>query len=314
MSNLATRVLVALVGIPVILLLVLAGGFYFFIFVALASGLALHEFYGLASAKGFRPQTWPGIVFGFLANAVFINGRIQQAVVGWLQGAGISLPWPGMSQALMILILLFVAVTLMVELFRNAGSAITNVSVTVLGVAYVSLFFGSLIGLRELFIPSDFPVYLHFHIPGPSVPDDIAATIDRWGGLTVISVFASIWLCDSAAYFAGRAVGKHKLFERVSPNKTWEGAAAGVVFALGAFLLARQFFLPYLSVRDALVCGGIVGVFGQLGDLAESLLKRDAGVKDSSSLIPGHGGVLDRFDSLLFVSPLIYCYLDFIVF
>ena len=171
-----------------------------------------------------------------------------------------------------------------------------------------------LVGLRELFVPSDFPVYLHFHVPGPSVPDDVAATIDRWGGFTVLSVFASIWLCDSAAYFVGRAIGKHKLFERVSPNKTWEGAIAGLVFAIGGFVLAHHLLLPYLSLRDALVCGGIVGVFGQLGDLGESLLKRDAGVKDSSNLIPGHGGVLDRFDSLLFVSPLIYCYLDFVVF
>ena len=189
-----------------------------------------------------------------------------------------------------------------------------NIGATVFGVAYVSLFFGSLVGLRELFVPSDFPVYLHFHVPGPSVPDDVAATIDRWGGFTVLSVFASIWLCDSAAYFVGRAIGKHKLFERVSPNKTWEGAIAGLVFAIGGFVLAHHLLLPYLSLRDALVCGGIVGVFGQLGDLGESLLKRDAGVKDSSNLIPGHGGVLDRFDSLLFVSPLIYCYLDFVVF
>jgi phosphatidate cytidylyltransferase len=130
----------------------------------------------------------------------------------------------------------------------------------------------------------------------------------------VIALFASIWLCDSAAYFAGRALGRTKLFERVSPKKTWEGAAAGFVFAIGAFLLARVLVLPYLTVTSAVVCGAIVGVFGQVGDLAESLLKRDAGVKDSSALIPGHGGVLDRFDSLLFVSPLVFLYLDFIVF
>jgi phosphatidate cytidylyltransferase len=79
-------------------------------------------------------------------------------------------------------------------------------------------------------------------------------------------------------------------------------------------MAAREFALPYLALRDAAVCGVIIGVFGQLGDLFESLLKRDAGVKDSSALIPGHGGMLDRFDSLLFVAPLLYLYLDFIVF
>jgi phosphatidate cytidylyltransferase len=121
-------------------------------------------------------------------------------------------------------------------------------------------------------------------------------------------------VCDSAAYFVGRAFGRHTLFERVSPKKTWEGAIAGFFFAVGAFLLARFLVLPYLSVSDALICGTIVGLFGQIGDLAESLLKRDAGVKDSSQLIPGHGGVLDRFDSIMFVAPLIFLYLDFVVF
>jgi len=189
-----------------------------------------------------------------------------------------------------------------------------NVAVTLFGATYLGLFLGSLVGLRELYIPEDFPVYEYFPSQGTAVPTDIAATLDRWGGYTVIALFVAIWTCDSAAYFAGRAFGRHKLFERVSPNKTWEGAIAGFIFAIGTFLLAREVVLPYLSLSGAIVCGAIVGVFGQIGDLAESLLKRDAGVKDSSSLIPGHGGVLDRFDSLLFVSPLVFLYLDFIVF
>ncbi|MBK7257385.1 MAG: phosphatidate cytidylyltransferase [Ignavibacteriae bacterium] len=151
-------------------------------------------------------------------------------------------------------------------------------------------------------------------MPVPFVSEETAATIYRWGAWTVLTIFAAIWVCDSAAYFAGRAFGKHKLFERVSPKKTWEGAIAGFLGAIAAFLIMQALVLPYLTVTQALVCGMIVGIFGQLGDLVESLLKRDAGVKDSSSLIPGHGGVLDRFDSILFVSPLLFLYLDFIVF
>jgi phosphatidate cytidylyltransferase len=156
-----------------------------------------------------------------------------------------------------------------------------------MGIFYVSLFFGTLIGLRELFVPFDF---------------------------TIITIFATIWICDTAAYFGGKFLGKHKLFERVSPNKTWEGAIAGFLFAIAAAVVAKYTLLDYFTMQDAIVLGVIVGIFGQLGDLVESLLKRDAGIKDSSSLIPGHGGVLDRFDSLLFVSPLVYLYLDFIVF
>jgi phosphatidate cytidylyltransferase len=314
LSNLTTRVFVAIVGIPLILLLVLAGGFYFFAFIALVSAIALHEFYLLARAKGVRPQTWLGLLLGLLVNAVFIHGRIQLAVVGALERSGIALPWPGMAQSFLILLLLSVPLFLVIELFRNNGSAIANVSATLFGVTYVSVFLGSLVGIRELFVPADFPVYAHFQIVGPAVPDDVAATIYRWGAYTVLSILASIWLCDSAAYFAGRAFGKHKLFERVSPKKTWEGAIAGLAFAVAAFLVAKALALPFLSYSSAVVCGLIVGVFGQMGDLAESLLKRDAGVKDSSTLIPGHGGVLDRFDSLMFVSPLIYFYLDFVVF
>jgi phosphatidate cytidylyltransferase len=313
-SNLTVRVLVAIVGIPLIFLITVAGGFPFFVFVAVVSSLALAEFYGLARAKGAFPQTITGLLFGFLLCTVFIFARLRDAIIGFLLGHALGVPAPTMTQYFLILFLLFVPFTLLVELFRNKGSALLNVSVTVFGAAYVSLFFGTLIGLRELYIPEDFPVYLHFPVHGVSVPDDVKATIDHWGGLTVFAVFVSIWVCDSAAYFAGRAFGKHKLFERVSPKKTWEGAIAGFVLAVLAFVAARQIALPYLTMTNAIVCGTIVGIFGQLGDLVESLLKRDAGVKDSSSLIPGHGGVLDRFDSLMFVSPLLFFYLDFIVF
>jgi len=120
-------------------------------------------------------------------------------------------------------------------------------------------------------------------------------------------------LVDPVGEEPGAAIGRHKLFPRVSPNKTWEGAVAGFVFAILSALAARALVLDYLGVGDALVLGGIVGTFGQLGDLFESSLKRDAGVKDSSNLLPGHGGVLDRFDSLLFVAPLAYLYIDYII-
>jgi phosphatidate cytidylyltransferase len=208
---------------------------------------------------------------------------------------------------------LFLPLLLLIELFRNRGSAFLNLGSTVLGVFYVSFFFGSLIGLRELFVAGDFPFHRFFDVHGISIPDEVVAQVYKWGGMTVIALFVSVWVCDSAAYFAGRAFGAHKLFERVSPKKTWEGAVAGVAGAVAAFVAAKFLVLPYLSVTSAVICGIIVGVIGQLGDLVESLLKRDAGVKDSSALIPGHGGVLDRFDSILFSAPIIYFYLDFVV-
>ena len=132
------------------------------------------------------------------------------------------------------------------------------------------------------------------------------------GGLLIISIFITLWVTDSAAYFLGTAFGKHKLFPRVSPNKSWEGALAGFIFAIISMVVLNTVLLAFISLTDALVIGVIIGLFGQIGDLIESLLKRDAGVKDSSNIIPGHGGVLDRFDSLIFSSPLIFLYILYI--
>jgi phosphatidate cytidylyltransferase len=314
MTDLRKRVLVAAVGIPAIVLLSMEGGLPFAGFVALISSLALHELYRLAESKGVFPHRTAGILFGLCVNAVFVFDILRDAMVAALDSMGIALPAPSSTQFLMILFLLFVPGMLVCELKRSRGSPLLNLSVTAFGALYVSLLFGSLTGLRQIFNPQDFPLHRYFDVIGPSVDGETVRAIDRWGALTTVTLFASIWLCDTAAYFVGRAWGTHKLFERVSPKKTWEGAAAGFAAAVTVFLAAQMVLLPFLTVRDAVVCGAVVGVFGQVGDLGESLLKRDAGVKDSSGLIPGHGGVLDRFDSLLYVSPLLFLYLDFVVF
>jgi len=313
-SNLTMRILVALIGIPLIVAATLMGGYVFCAVVLVISLIALHEYHGLARAKGASPQAATGYLLGVLLVLVFLYDRVRLIIVGAFDRQGIPIPFPTMAQELMILLLAFVPAIMILELFRGKPNPLYNIAVTLMGAMYVSLFFGSLVGLRELFIPADFPVYQHFPVTGPAVPDDVAATIYRWGGWTVLALFIAVWVCDSAAYFAGRAFGRHKLFERVSPNKTWEGAVAGFVGAIAAFLLMKFLVLPYLTWTQSLVCGTIVGVVGQLGDLAESQLKRDAGVKDSSTLIPGHGGILDRFDSIVAVSPVLYLYLDFIVF
>lgn len=127
----------------------------------------------------------------------------------------------------------------------------------------------------------------------------------------VIYIFILIWTCDSLAYFGGRLFGKHKLSD-ISPNKTWEGSATGFIFTVILSLLFHFIFPDKLNLTDAVATGLIVGIFSQIGDLFESLLKRYCGVKDSSGLIPGHGGILDRFDSLIFVTPVVYIYFLFV--
>ena len=128
------------------------------------------------------------------------------------------------------------------------------------------------------------------------------------GPRVLILVFALLWVNDIFAYLTGRLLGKHKLFERISPGKTIEGSLGGLLFTLGGVVLFSH-CVSWLPIKEAVGMGVIAVVFGTLGDLCESMLKRQAGVKDSGSLIPGHGGILDRFDSVLFAVPFVFVFL-----
>jgi phosphatidate cytidylyltransferase len=128
----------------------------------------------------------------------------------------------------------------------------------------------------------------------------------------LISLFVIVWCNDIFAYLSGSFFGKHKLFERISPKKTWEGFFGGLIFALLAGYILSLFFHD-LTLNQWLVLSMIIVVTGTLGDLSESMLKRSAGVKDSGSLMPGHGGVLDRFDAVLFATPFVLIYLETIL-
>jgi phosphatidate cytidylyltransferase len=125
------------------------------------------------------------------------------------------------------------------------------------------------------------------------------------GGRLLILIFMIVWAADTAAYFGGKAIGKHKLSETISPKKTWEGFYFGFLGALFAAVVAKLVFLD-LSWPKIIVISLLACLFGQIGDLFESAIKRHCGVKDSSSILPGHGGILDRFDSFLFAVPVAY--------
>lgn len=270
-GNNLTRIVVAVAAIPVVLGAVWLGGHVFALLAAAIGVGALLEFYRLAEAKGAHPVRPVGLLASLLLVAAVAYGDFL--------GAAIAFP--------VMLVLLLVAVgTMTVRLFRPEGSALLDVSATLAGTLYVSLGAAALVGLRR------FP---GFHIEGAYL---------------LGSVMASIWICDSAAYFVGRAFGRHRLFERVSPKKSWEGAIAGAGAAVGAMIGLGGWGMPTVPIVHLAVIGAIVGVMGQIGDLAESHLKRDAGIKDSSQIIPGHGGLLDRFDSLLFVAPIVWVYLN----
>jgi phosphatidate cytidylyltransferase len=129
------------------------------------------------------------------------------------------------------------------------------------------------------------------------------------GGWWVVAALVLTWMNDTCAYFVGRLLGKHKLYPEVSPNKTWEGFIGGMVGSVGGLFILRGAFFPSLTVTDCLAIGVLGGICGPAGDLCESMLKRAYGAKDSGNLIPGHGGMLDRIDALLFNAPMLLVYL-----
>ena len=132
-------------------------------------------------------------------------------------------------------------------------------------------------------------------------------------GVSWIFLLMVIVMCgDSAAYYVGSSFGRTKLYPAVSPNKSIEGSLGGLVGSFGGALVAKAVFFSELSILDCLATALAMGVLGQLGDLFESLLKRSCGVKDSGTIIPGHGGILDRLDSVLFAAPVAYCYAHYL--
>lgn len=269
LSNNATRIIVSVFTIPIIIAVTYYGKIYFFIFILFLSLVSFFEFSSLADKKLMKPN----LIIGYAAILLILVNQYF-VFVEYFQ----------FFTVLMIFLLI-------IELFRNNGSAIMNLGATLLGIMYIGLFGSSLLSLREMY-------------------PDIGNLYSR-GGYLIISILASIWICDSAAYFGGTALGRHKLFLRVSPKKSWEGAVIGFIFAVITIIAAKFLVLEFMNWTTVICIGLIVGIFGQLGDLVESLLKRDAGVKDSSALIPGHGGIFDRFDSLLMTSPVVYVFLKF---
>ena len=181
----------------------------------------------------------------------------------------------------------FIVITLFIEMGRDKLNPTRNMGITILGIMYVPVLLGSVIALRNL--------------------DTVYSTY------FTVSMVVAIWSCDSVAFIFGMKWGQKKIFPRVSPNKSWVGSLAGFVSTFVVYYgLHVQGILPDLTLLDVAVFSIITGFFGQAGDFAESLLKRDAGVKDSGKLLLGHGGVLDRFDSIIFASPLTYAYLSII--
>lgn len=273
-SNLIQRTLSTIVLLPLLVFTVWVGGAWLVAVVLVCALAVLYELFHLFAHTGFAPRP-----IGYLCVALFVLAAASEMYLR-LDLTGLAL-------------LSSILLTLGFELVqRKREGALIAWALTLSGATYIGWTFAHFILLRATTTSI---------IPGPLrvLRLDSGAS---WIMLGLLVTFAS----DTLAYFTGRAWGRHRLAPYISPSKSWEGALGGLLGAvLVGALLAPLLGLP-ITLWQGAVIGGIGSIAGQIGDLAESLLKRQAGIKDSGNLIPGHGGILDRADSLLFTIPVIY--------
>ncbi|MET3977878.1 phosphatidate cytidylyltransferase [Mucilaginibacter sp. UYP25] len=249
-------------------------------FYLLLSGFCLYEFYSLIKKDTANPNIPMGI----------LNGALIYAAFAFITYAG-SLALAGANSLHIGYILLFllpisVSIVFIYELFKISVSPFANIGYTLLGMVFVIMPFTFFHALSYVSGP------YNFHIP--------------------LAFLLMLWANDTGAYLVGMSIGRTKLFERHSPKKTWEGFIGGVVISAGVGYIISIYY-PELSWKNWVSVGILISCFGTLGDLVESMFKRSINIKDSGTILPGHGGLLDRFDGLLLAAPVVYTYLYFVL-
>jgi phosphatidate cytidylyltransferase len=273
-----SRIITAAIALPILIASILVSWLQplFVVLAAAAMIFGLYEFYVLSRKKDLKPDVAAGFLGGAALFTIFY----------------FATPDPLQSrldvQTIVLTLIVFTSGTLIAAMLRGApfDKMIAASGATILGVLYVVFLGGHLVAVR-----TGFEQTLSAHL---------------------LSFFFLVLMgADTGAYYVGRAIGKHKLAPKISPGKTWEGVVGGVVAALVLATAAHFWFFKELPLKWALPLAGVMTVLGILGDLTESALKRGAGAKDAAKILPGHGGALDRLDSLLFNAPLIYYFAHF---
>ena len=275
MSNTSARVIVGLIGIPVLIALAIVGNYVFLALCVIIAFFCMNEFYNLFEKPKSEPSRFTLWAGGFsLHKLVFL--LISSLIV-------ISFYFERFNFVLILYFVMFVF--LIIDEVVKTEKHFEAIGSWMLSIVYISTPFG-LLSLM-----------------------DSTKFINMFGTNYAIVCMVLVWLSDTFAFFGGKTFGKHKLAERISPKKTWEGSIIGFAFTIIGGIIIHSVMMQQFSFLHALTVAVIVGIFAQVGDLFESHLKRMVKIKDSSHLIPGHGGVLDRFDSLLFSVPALYIYL-----
>ncbi|MDL2319618.1 phosphatidate cytidylyltransferase [Alistipes sp. OttesenSCG-928-B03] len=269
-SNFVTRTLSGIVLLVVVVGAVLWSPWTFALLLMAICGGALWEFYGMAEKKGLRPHKWMAIVLGIIAVGAWT------AYYNWALMLYVTIAIP--------IVLLCPFAMIAIELYRKHDNPMSNIGITFLGLIYIA-------------VPLCLFGFLYIAVGKES--EDMGV----WAILWYIFI---IWMNDIGAYLFGVAFGRHRLFERISPKKSWEGFFGGLLVGIGTGVAAA--LIMGWDVWFWAGLGAVAVVSGVFGDLVESMFKRSAGVKDSGNLIPGHGGMLDRFDALIFSIPFVFVY------
>lgn len=280
MKNLMVRTLSGLVLVAVFVGAVLGSQWSFGALLLLILVGGQTEFYKLARETGLSPQRWMGLAVGVLLFALnfIVFRQFSRSVTDEAGGAVLYL---------LLYIGLLLPTLFVCELFRRSATPLANLGATLLGVLYVAV-----------------PLSLLLYVP-------VLAGDGVWRPETVLCYIFIIWANDVFAYLVGMSVGRHRLCERLSPKKSWEGFFGGIAGAVVMGIVAARVLDGNMWVWAGLAL--VAAVSGVLGDLVESMFKRAAGVKDSGRLIPGHGGVLDRFDAMLLSAPFVFVYMLFVM-
>ncbi len=278
MKNLLLRSATGIIYVALICSAVLLGGWWYVALFSLFAILALHEFYSLSNSS-IGGENIITLVIDMAGGLVLTIG---------LSCVNIDIMPLHVTKVLggtfLTVYLLYLCARLVAQLYSHEASPLANLAYSYMGQMYIAL----PLGLMSMYYTLADGPYL------------------------LLAMFVMIWLSDTGAYLVGSMIGKHKLFPRISPGKTWEGFAGGMLFAIGSAFIFKYMFPAYfgsISLGGLCGMGAVVSAFATWGDLAESLIKRTLGVKDSGKLLPGHGGILDRIDSLLLVIPASLIYL-----
>lgn len=273
MSTLIKRSITGIIFVSVSVLLILLNHWSFLAFLIITDAWLKYEFYRIVKNDESRPLSISGFATGFLAIAtLFFIIKFDSEP---------ALLWICMLPALFIFV---------EELFRSEKNPLRNVAYTFLSLIYITL-------------PLIIAMLIVF-----GKTTSLIGNVTNFQPEILIGILALIWIFDSMAYVVGVPLGRHRLYERISPKKSWEGTIGGTVFTITAGFFIHN-FISGLNSSDWVVIAVLVVVFGTIGDLIESQMKRSINVKDSGITLPGHGGLLDRFDSFIFTLPWVYVYL-----